>query len=192
MSITVNIMSYHYGHVAAQAIESVLWQTLPADVIRFYDDGAGDCEHLPDIYPEVEFILRPTNWGVIPNFNDALFRTTTDKTMFLGADNWLDVETLRVTDASPATIVSYPAWLMKAGGVTRWEPGVPHGSALYNVLKAKEVGGYEAAAHGQNGHLEEDSVMFRKMQRAGATVDLLRDQSPMLMYRWRHRKNFNK
>lgn len=180
-------MSYKYGHLAAQAIESVLNQTKQFDVIRFYDDGAGDCAHLPDIYPEVEFILRPKNLGIIDNFNDALNRTDTEQTMFLGADNWLHPKTLELLSTAKEDVISYPAWLVKQSDYERWEPGVPHGSSLYNVALAKKVGGYEASG---NEHTEEDSELFKKMKQAGATIGLV--DIPLLFYRWRHRRNFNK
>lgn len=185
-SITINIMSYRYGHLAAHCIESVLSQTRRPDVIRFYDDGAGDCGHLPEIYPEVEFILRPKNLGVIANFNDAIDHTTTDRVMFLGADNWLYPKTLELVEAEDADIVSYAGWLVKDGEYAPWSVAVPHGSSLYNVTKAKAVGGY---GHSGNEHAEEDSVLFSKMIKGDATVKVL--DSQLLFYRWRHRRNFN-
>lgn len=180
-------MSYKYGHLAAQAIESVLNQTKQFDVVRFYDDGAGDCKHLPDIYPEVEFILRPKNLGIIDNFNDALKQTSTEQVMFLGADNWLHPKTLELLSTAKEDIVSYPAWLVKQSDYERWEPGVPHGSSLYNVELAKKAGSYQASG---NEHTEEDSELFKKMKASGATVGLI--DMPLLFYRWAHRKNYNK
>jgi hypothetical protein len=61
MTYTCVIASYHYGHLAANCIESVLCQTKKFNTILFVDDGAGDCEHLIKIYPEVEFVLRENN-----------------------------------------------------------------------------------------------------------------------------------
>ena len=188
MSTTLNIMSYRYGHLAAAAIESAIYQSGKRfNTIRFYDDGAGDCTHLPNIYPEVEFFLRRHNLGIIQNFNDALTRTTTTHVMFLGADNWLHPETLKRVSAVKADIVSYPAWRVGLGPYDRWEPGVPHGSSFYNVEKAKAVGMY---AHSGNEHSEEDSVLFAKMREAGATYEVC-ETEPLLYYRWRHRMNFN-
>jgi glycosyltransferase involved in cell wall biosynthesis len=188
MTNTCVIASYRYGHLAAQAIESVLNQTKKFDKVLFVDDGVGDCEHLPAIYPEVQFILRPENIGVVANFNDMLSRVETDRVMFLGADNWLDHSALEITSSQEADIVSYAAWLVKSGSPERWVVGVPHGSSLYNVAKARQVGGYESSG---NAHSEEDSVMFSRMQRvAGAIFVNLPDT--LLFYRWRHRLNFNR
>jgi glycosyltransferase involved in cell wall biosynthesis len=179
-------MSYKYGHLAAHAIESVLNQSKPFDVVRFYDDGAGDCDHLPAIYPEVEFILRPDNLGVIDNFNDALNNTTTDRVMFLGADNWLDPHTLEDLSEFNEDIISYHGTKILEGDDTYWEVNQAHGSSLYNVGLAKEVGGYEASG---NEHAEEDSMLFNKMLKTGATLTVV--DIPYIYYRWRHRRNFN-
>lgn len=187
MSNTCVIASYKYGHLAAQAIESVLNQTKPFDRIIFLDDGVGDCKHLPAIYPEVEYVLRPENIGVIKNFNEALNIVETDRVMFLGADNWLDHTTLEKVSGFDADIISYQGLLSQKGIPKLWSPGVPHGSSLYDVQKAKEAGGYESSG---GAHAEEDSVLFTKMIQRGAKVHILLE--PLLHYRWRHRLNFNK
>lgn len=187
MTLTVNIASYKYGHLAAHCIESVLSQTHKPDVVRFYDDGVGDCGHLPAIYPEVEFILRPENLGTVANFNDALDQTSTDRVIFLGADNWLVPETIEKCLARQEDIVSYDAWKFGNGANEYWPlPSFPHGSAMYNVEKAKKF--MYAASGGV--HTEEDNVLFTKMLNDGATLYII--EEPLLMYRWRHRLNFNK
>ncbi len=186
MSTSCLIVSYKYGHLSAQAIESVLNQSLPFDVVRFYDDGAGDCGHLPEIYPEVEFTLRPQNLGIVKNFNLALENVKTDKVMFLGADNWLAPWTLETLMVSEADIVSYHGWKVVPGNYEVWEINQAHGSSLYDVKKARAVGGYEASG---NEHTEEDSMLFNKMLRNGASLEVV--QIPLLYYRWRHRRNFN-
>lgn len=183
-NLTVNIMSYGYGHLAAQAIESVLNQSKLPGVIRFFDDGAGDCKHLPKIYPEIEYVLRDDNWGIVPNFNDALRLTTTEKVMFLGADNWLVCKALEKMQHK-ADIVSCDAWIIHPGSNEYWSlPYQPHGSAIYNVAKAKSVGGYAPSG---NENSEEDSVLFKEMRDAGATFHYVGE--PLLIYR-RHRANF--
>lgn len=187
MTNTCIIASYKYGHLAAQAIESVLHQTKKFDRIIFIDDGVGDCKHLPAIYPEVEYILRPKNLGVVANFNDALSRVKTEKVMFLGADNWLDHRTLEITAARDEDIVAYDGWLVQDGEYKRWSVGVPHGSSLYRVAKARAAGGYEASG---KKHPEEDSILFSRMRQNGCTFVSLPYQ--LLYYRWRHRTNFNK
>ena len=186
MLVTCNIMSYKYGHLAAHAIESVLGQNRKFDVIRFYDDGVGDCEHLVSLYPEVEFILRPNNLGIIDNFNHALLRTETDKVMFLGADNWLEERTLVELLDEDADIISFHGIKHMDTGAVYWEVDQAHGSSLYDVQLAKKVGGYE---HSGNEHSEEDSMLFNKMIKAGATLEVISE--PLLNYRWDHRNNYN-
>ena len=66
--ITIVISSFHYGHLASHCIESVLSQTKRPERILFVDDGAGDCEHLQKIYPEVEYVLREQNLGVFYSY----------------------------------------------------------------------------------------------------------------------------
>lgn len=188
MTITINIMSYRYGHLAAHCIESVLSQTRKPDVIRFYDDGARDCRHLADIYPEVEFILREKNLGIIDNFNDALSRTTTDRVMFLGADNWLRYNAVQECLRHKEDIVSYDAWKMIEGEEDQYWHLIDraHGSAMYNVKLAEQFM-YEAAT--DSNHSEEDTVLFTKMRENGATLHVI--EKPLLYYRWRHRRNYN-
>lgn len=186
-TVTCCIMSYNYGHLVSQAIESVLCQTRKFDKVKVYDDGVFDFYKVPSIYPEAQFIQRSQNMGIVANFNDALNNVDTDLVMFLGADNWLHPETLEKLLTLDEDIISYPAYLVGVGKYKRWEPGVPHGSSLYNVEKAKAVGGYEASG---NEHTEEDSVLFKKMRQAGASCALY--DKPMLYYRWNHRTNYNK
>jgi len=209
MSITVNIHSYGYGHLAAQAIDSALSQTVKPDVVRFFDDGVGDCAHLPAIYPEVEFVLRPQNLGTVKSFQDALERTETEFTIFLGADNWLRLDAIELLYGSrSADIVSYDiavvgehreAFSGRVGAQGRchghnvWRfdhtsniqnGNNCHGSSMYRVSKAKEVG-YSRSGGSRT---EEDWVLFRGMTANGAVRAHVPE--PLLYYR-RHDRNFN-
>lgn len=188
MTLTVNICSYKYGHLAAHCIESILSQTKRPDVIRFIDDGVGDCSHLPDIYPEIEYILRPKNLGVVDNFNDILLKTTTDRVIFLGADNWLVPETVEKCLQHDEDLVSYDAWKFGNGPNEYWHLGnFPHGSAMYNVEMAKKFM-YGRSDHPT--HAQEDNILFNRMIKIGG-ASLYIIEEPLLMYRWRHRLNFN-
>lgn len=184
--ITINIMSYRYGHLAAQAIESVLAQTKKPDKIVLVDDGVGDCFHLVGLYPEIEHRYNVRNEGIVDNFNKTLGLTKTDRVMFLGADNWLDPRALEKMTAHKEDIVSCDGWIW-GKGMEYWElPYQPHGSALYDVKKAKKVGGYEASGRKKS---EEDSVLFKRMMEAGASFH--RVAEPLFYYR-RHKWNFQK
>lgn len=186
-TVSVNIMSYRYGHLGGHALESVLTQTRLPDHITVVDDGVGDCDWIATKYPDVEFIKQPRNLGIVPNFNFVLQQTKTDQVLFLGADNWLEPEALEKLAAHDADIVSCDAWIWGEGKLKYWSlPFQPHGSALYNVALAKQVGGYAASG---NEHTEEDSVLFKRMMEAGATFKHVAE--PLLCYR-RHQWNFNK
>lgn len=209
MSLTVNICSFRYGHLAAQAIDSVISQTVKPDVIRFFDDGVGDCAHLPALYPEVEFFLRPSNMGTVANFQDALERTDTEFALFLGADNWLRLDALELLYARrSADIVSYDicvvgehreAFSARVGaqerrhGANIWRfdhtsnifhGNNCHGSSMYRVSEAKKVG----YAPSGGSRTEEDWVLFRGMTKNGCVRDHVPE--PLLYYR-RHGRNFN-
>jgi glycosyltransferase involved in cell wall biosynthesis len=205
-TLTVNIVSHRYGHFAAQAIESVLDQSLRPDVIRLSDDGVGDCRRLADLYPQVEFIEQPVNLGTPAHMQDLLNRTETDRCIMLGADNWLHPEALETLMAWPEDIVSYDLALCgeeaelfaRDKGVTTRENGYlvwrfhreniattnyVHGSALFNVNLAKRFG--YAASGGVNS--EEDWVLWRAMLlEGGATHHHL--ALPLMHYR-RHAGN---
>lgn len=200
--VTVVIASFHYGHLAAHAIESILCQTRKADKILFVDDAAGDCHHLRKLYPEVEFTFRDKNLGVVDNFQDMLFKVNTPKVLFLGADNWLRADALELLLAQDTDIVTYD--IMVTGtlreniarsyptrqrqGDLYWDrTGSWHGSMLYNTTLAKKAGGYAKGTSVHN--TEEDMVLWQRMLKNGATVSHV--PQGLLYYR-RHRENFFK
>lgn len=207
--ITVVIASYKYGHLAAQAIESVLGQTVKPTTVIFVDDGAGDCKHLVPLYPEVAFILRDKNLGIVDNFQNILMTIVTPYVLFLGADNYLRPDTLEMCEKyiNSFDIVSYDIAIVgderqqfsKRVGATEVKDGYNiwkftggnietgnyiHGSSLYNTEKAKHIG----YAKSGGSRSEEDWVLFRGMIRNGAKH--IHIPEPMLYYR-KHRENFN-
>lgn len=201
MTATLVISSYKYGHLAAHAIETALAQTKPFDRILFVDDGVGDCNHLPKIYPQVEYVMRESNLGIVKNFQDMLNRVETDRVMFLGADNWLREDTLEKLSETKADIVTYdilvvgelrdeilhrhPGEVSKQEGSWYWDRSSGHhGSMLYNVALAKQVGGYDSPP----GRTIEDMVLYHRLLSAGATREHIPEA--FLYYR-RHKENFN-
>lgn len=212
MTYTLVISSFGYGHLAAHAIESALSQTRLFDTIWFVDDGKGDCQHLPPLYRDrVNFVLRPDNKGIIDNFNDMLYRVETDYVMFLGADNWLRSDALELIsqaveyfphfipdicvydimvtgEIKDELLDFYGLCMTKRNGDWYWDRnGGHHGSMVYRVSKAKEVGGY--AHNRQSGRTDEDQNLWDKLQKAGCRATHLTE--PLLYYR-RHKENFNK
>lgn len=209
MTYGIVISSFNYGHLAAHAIESVLSQNRPYDKIWFVDDGAGDCTHLEKLYPQVDFIFRKENLGIVENFNNMLSRVDTDYVMFLGADNWLRSDALaqldfRLTPHNNVDILVYDiivtgelkeeirniyhASMFDKDGDYHWtRNGGHHGSMLYRTELAKKVGGY--ANNRTSSRTDEDLNLWDKMRTAGATV---RHINEALLYYRRHRENFNK
>ncbi len=211
MTYALVICSYRYGHLAAHAIETAISQTKPFDKIYFVDDGVGDCGHLPKIYPEVEFVLREKNLGTVANFQDMLMRVKEDWVMFLGADNWLSPDTLEVLDIAMdeeddnGAIVTYDIILtgelrheiadlylnetkLMIDDNIYWDrEGKHHGSMLYNVEKAKSVGGY---AHNGGVRTDEDLNLWNKLK--SKYPDEIRHVASGFLYYRRHRENFNK
>lgn len=203
MTTGIVIASYQYGHLAAHAIETVLDQTRPFDKIWFVDDGVGDCTHLPELYPDVNYVLRTKRLGTVANFQDMLMNhVDTDRVMFMGADNWIRGDTVEQLTEYGTDIVMYDILVVGDrkkeiqhrhpgetfdydGGLYWHRDGQHHGSMLYNVAKAKAVGGYESPP----GRTLEDMVLYHKLLNAGASYKHL--QKPLLFYR-RHRSNFNK
>lgn len=206
MRITVAIVSYKYGHLVAQAIDSVLSQTKKPDDIVVIDDGAHDgVDKVAEMYG-VRSIIRPKNLGIVANFNDILYNVvTTERVLMLGADNWLRPDTLELLSVHQEDIVSYNIflcgqqskefadvvgaepyngyyfWKFRQGNIQ--QGNFIHGSALYNACLAREVGGYKESG-GKN--TEEDWVLWQRMINRGATIRLL--DEPLLYYR-RHKQN---
>jgi len=201
-TITVVISSYQYGHLASHCIESIVCQTRPADKILFVDDGVGDCSHLPQIYPEVEYVFRDTNLGTVDNFQDMLMRVKTDKCMFIGADNWLRPDTLQILDNVDSDVVLYDIVVTgdsKKGLLSRhgnemvyyqgdlyWDrQNKHHGSMLYNTKLGQSIGYKSVGSVNTN----EDFYMFSEMKRRGAKISWVKEG---LLYYRRHRENFIK
>ncbi|ROI03801.1 glycosyltransferase [Kaistella haifensis] len=202
--ITVVIASYKYGHLAAHCIESILSQTRIPDRILFVDDGIGDCNHLPKIYKNVEYVLRKKNLGTVHNFQDMLDRVDTELCLFVGADNWLRsdaIEKLLLTDADIVTydiIVTgeikdeiyegFSEDMYNYQGDYYWKRnGLHHGSMMYNVAKAKKIG-YKKLREG-HAYTSEDLNLWNGMLADGATVEYIKEG---LLYYRRHKENYNK
>jgi len=202
--ITVIIASYRYGHLAAHCIESILSQTTSPARIIFVDDGGLDCNHLPNLYPDIEYIFRQKNLGVVDNFQDMLSKISTEYVLFIGADNWLRSDAIELLSNATADIVTYDIVvtgelkeeiLTRVPGETELYQGdlywdrqnQHHGSMMYRTAFGQKIGykkRYEDGIHPQ-----EDWNLWDKMLEQGATVNSLKEG--LLFYR-RHRENFLK
>jgi len=203
--ITVVIASYQYGHLAAHCIESLLSQTVMPERIVFVDDGAHDCGHLPLLYPDIEYILRPHNLGTVANFQDMLSQVETEYVLFIGADNWLRSDSIELLTAhAGADIVTYDIVVtgelkaeitLRVPGQTHlhqgdlyWDrQGLHHGSMMYRTALGKQIGYQKRFTNRANP--QEDWNLWDKMREKGASVSSI--QEGLLYYR-RHRENFLK
>ncbi|WP_162141672.1 glycosyltransferase [Pedobacter heparinus] len=92
-TISCIIPCYNYGHFLAEAIESVLRQTIPADEIIIADDCSTDMTAEISLFfqkkhpDRIKYIKNPENLGIIRNFNKAVSLSTGSYLVFLGADN---------------------------------------------------------------------------------------------------------
>lgn len=202
------IMSYGYGHLAAHCLDSVLHQKTQFDRVWFIDDGKGDCEHLVPIYaksPRLTIKLRPERLGIARGFGDALDRVTTDRVVFIGADNWFrrDANYCFKRFGPGCDILTYDIMVVGEGvlahkrlfpdechevyeGVYWKRSPHHHGSVLYNTEMAREAGGFpDKITPGR----EEDRVLWQRMVDKGATVGNY--PGPLLYYR-RHAENHRK
>ena len=201
MTLTVIIASYRYGHLAGHCIDTVISQSRKPEQILFVDDGIGDCNHLPDIYPEVKFVMRPHNVGTVYNFHDMLGRVKTSHYMILGADNWLRQDALEILTEKEADIISYDIAIVgehakqfanrvnapKEKEFYHWSrKDGHHGSMIWNTDKAKKFG--YTKAHNKKTKTLEDQTLYDNMINDGASY--LHIPEPLLYYR-RHRENHN-
>ena len=202
--ITVVIASYRYGHLAAHCIESLLSQTTPPTRILFVDDGAFDCNHLPILYPHIEYILRKKNLGVVDNFQDILSQISTEYVLFIGADNWLRSDAIELLSNASTDILTYdivvtgelkeeilvrvPGETLPYQGDLYWNrQDQHHGSMMYRTAFGQRIGYKKRYEDGY--HPQEDWNLWDKMLEQGATVASLKEG--LLFYR-RHRENFLK
>ncbi|KAI9011667.1 nucleotide-diphospho-sugar transferase [Hyaloraphidium curvatum] len=210
---TAIFASFKYGHLAAHALETALSQTRPFDFIWFADDAAGDCAHLPALYPEVTFILRRERLGTVANFQDLLDRVATERYLFLGADNWLREDLHEKLASADADVVKYDRSIVgdphgtsevvkfhagpeltRAADGWYWNMTFLHsGSMLLRTAAVRAAGGYKGTSRVAGAGVAvqktaEDQDLYEALRRRNATV--VHVPEPLIYYR-RHRTNFN-
>jgi len=200
--LTIVIASFRYGHLAAHCIESVLAQTFRPEKIFFVDDAAKDCSHLSSLYPELDYVFRETNLGIVDNFQDMLLRVKTEYVMFLGADNWLRSDAVELLSKQKTDIVTYdivvtgelkeeiiqrvPGRTYPYKGDLYWDrQGSHHGSMMYKTALGKSIG----YTKNQTEHPQEDWNLWGEMINSGASVSSINQG---LLYYRRHKENFLK
>jgi len=94
-SVDLVVVSHNYGEFLAEAVESALAQTYPANRILIVDDASDDStqqigERYASLYPErVAYHRNPERLGIVETFNRAVALSGSDLVCFLGADNRL-------------------------------------------------------------------------------------------------------
>ena len=167
-------------------------------------DGAFDCNHLPILYPHIEYILRKKNLGVVDNFQDILSQISTEYVLFIGADNWLRSDAIELLSNASTDILTYdivftgelkeeilvrvPGETLPYQGDLYWNrQDQHHGSMMYRTAFGQRIGYKKRYEDGY--HPQEDWNLWDKMLEQGATVASLKEG--LLFYR-RHRENFLK
>ncbi|PUE35749.1 glycosyltransferase family 2 protein [Limnohabitans sp. Jir72] len=205
--ITVVISSFNYGHLASHCIESIISQTSSPERVIFVDDGAGDCRHLQKYYPEIEYIHREKNLGVVNNFDDMLCRVTSDYVMFVGADNWLRSDAIELLEnklkidntdivvydimvtgeLKSEILLRHPNEVHPCHGDYYWTRNGHHGSMVYKTKLGQEIG-YKRRLE-DSIHPEEDWNLWLEMVKNNAKISHI---PQALLYYRRHRNNFLK
>ncbi|QGW64056.1 glycosyltransferase [Lysobacter soli] len=134
--VAVIVACYNYRNFVAEAIESVLAQTIAPDEILVIDDCSTDgSEDVIERYADrVRFVRNEQNLGIIENFNKAVSLTTSDFVMFLGADNRMRADCVErykaALDGAPEAGVAYSDMLIFG----------PRAKLLADSVQAQEVG----------------------------------------------------
>jgi glycosyltransferase involved in cell wall biosynthesis len=115
--VSVIVANYNYGQFLAEALDSVLDQSVPPDEILIADDASTDMSaeviaFFERTHPGRFKVLRnQQNLGIIDNFRQAAAASSGDYIAFLGADNLMRrdyVERCRsALDANPKAAVAY-------------------------------------------------------------------------------------
>ncbi len=112
-TVSLIIANYNYGGYAAEAIESVLRQSIKPDEILFMDDCSVDnsLEVARRYEDQIQIVSNEQNLGIVDNFNKAVSLTTGDYICFLGADNRFRSDYVarckQALDTNPKAAIAY-------------------------------------------------------------------------------------
>lgn len=209
--ISVVIPCYNYGHFVGEAIESVLYQTYPADEVLVIDDAStDDSVEIASFYePRINVVQNPANMGIIENFKKAISLVSGDYICFLGADNRFRSDYLEkcklVLDSDPGIGIAYTnivifgdrAGIMSAGSQIATEHDVIPGIYVrhypenpdYDIKERNYIHGssmYKRIAYDEVGgysksETTEDHDLFTRILAHGWKAKLVPE--PVLEYR---------
>jgi glycosyltransferase involved in cell wall biosynthesis len=218
-TVSLIIACYNYGHLAAEAIESALLQTCPADEILFIDDASTDnsVEVARRYEPRIRVEVNPENLGIVRNFKKAVDLTHGDYICFLGADNRFRSDYIEkckaVLDSNPEVGIAYSNFVLfgdRAALVsTRMQEVRPHpferdiffkdfpASPAKPLRQENYIHGssmyrrvaYEQAGGYANENIPEDMSLFARILEAGWKAKLVDDY--ILEYRQHSRNQQN-
>ncbi|QDS96357.1 Putative glycosyltransferase EpsE [Roseimaritima multifibrata] len=174
--VTVYITSHNYGRFLAQAIESVIAQTLCSWELWIVDDGSTDnTEQIARKYvagnENLHFIRHSVPVGLRSSANEVLQSACGEYVIRLDADDYFDENALLVLaaflDGNESVGLVYPNWIYvgengevlgveqrKKVGVEAKVLDLPAHGACTMVRRRilKSVGGYDVQHDSQDGH----------------------------------------
>ena len=118
--VSVVIPSYNSGGTIEEAIESVLAQDVPVEIIVIDDCSLDDTEHVLQKYkndPRIRIIVNEKNLGVAASRNRGVKEAVCDRVAFLDSDDmWVDgklVKQLKLMDETGTLICADRNIMMK-------------------------------------------------------------------------------
>ena len=95
--VSIGIPTHNRERLVSRAIESALHQDYPHIEIVISDNASTDstpeiCRRYSQERPNVRYIQQTQNVGATKNFDAVLQRSSGEFFMWLGDDDWLDVE----------------------------------------------------------------------------------------------------
>lgn len=165
-TVTVAIACFDQAHFLADALNSVMAQTRPADAVIVVDDGSRDATGaVAARFPAVRYHRQP-NAGLSAARNAGLRLTATSHVLFLDADDLLTPGALaaaidRIAAEPDAALVhgGYREVAADRSPLREWPPAVfadpylallhdnfigMHGTVLYDAAKLRAAGGFDA------------------------------------------------
>jgi len=217
-TVSLIIPCYNYGHLAAEAIESALYQIYPPDEILFIDDASSDnsVEAARRYEPQIRVEANEKNLGVVENFKKAVALTRGDYICFLGADNRFRSDYIEkgkaLLDANPDVAVAYTNYALfgdRAAIVAPMISAAPHpqfpgiflqdfpANPTTDIRTVNYIHGssmyrrkaYEQAGGYSAGHLPEDHSLFARILDQGWKAKLVDEY--ILEYRQHSKDQIN-